>query len=247
MIRPGFNAILSKATENTLETLQQEIDSIKLFPQKAEKAKNLWSDKESTIEKRKAFAEVKHKLTKMSVSVGICNYCEHNEGGDIEHIAPKSFFPEKTFVWDNYLLACKTCNSGYKLDQCFVLDNSGNTVSVPRKNEPPFKELAFINPRIEDPNRFMILNTQSFMFRLKPGLSKMEQNKAEKTIDILKLNERDVLKKARESAADYFYKSIDQLIRILNSNTVEELKKLLSPYDKYYDSSLSLHQNKLKI
>ncbi len=30
----------------------------------------------------------------MNISKGICNYCEQNESNDIEHINPKSFFPE---------------------------------------------------------------------------------------------------------------------------------------------------------
>ncbi|MCC2507821.1 HNH endonuclease [Bacillus cereus] len=43
-----------------------------------------------------------------------CAYCEskitHIDHGDIEHILPKSIFPEKTFLWDNLTIGCAICN-----------------------------------------------------------------------------------------------------------------------------------------
>lgn len=42
-----------------------------------------------------------------------CSYCEMNISNqpDIEHVAPKSKNPELENDWDNFLLACKTCNT----------------------------------------------------------------------------------------------------------------------------------------
>lgn len=42
-----------------------------------------------------------------------CSYCERflAQSIDVEHIRPKSLQPELQFTWDNFLLACKNCNS----------------------------------------------------------------------------------------------------------------------------------------
>ena len=39
-----------------------------------------------------------------------CGYCEDSDGDEIEHIKPRDLYPEKTFAWENYLLACGQCN-----------------------------------------------------------------------------------------------------------------------------------------
>jgi len=183
----------------------------------------------------------------MCVSVEVCNYCEQNEANDIEHISPKSFFPEKAFEWFNYLLACKQCNSGYKLDKCFVLDTLGHIIDVKRGEKPHCQTTAFINPRIENPNDFLMLNMQTFEFELMPELSEKDKNKAEKTLEILKLNERAKLIEARESSAKYYFDRIERLLKILNSNNLSELKSNLTPYDKRFDFTQNLTQIKTDI
>ena len=68
---------------------------------------------------------------------GKCMYCEskisHTQHGDIEHIKPKSKFPELEFDWDNLGYACATCNN-FKRDK--------------------FNEIEpYINPYKEDPEK----------------------------------------------------------------------------------------------
>ncbi len=46
-----------------------------------------------------------------------CMYCEESMATAIEHMRPRSSYPEATFVWENYLLACSTCNSKFKRDR----------------------------------------------------------------------------------------------------------------------------------
>ena len=112
---------LSIETEGILRELQATINSKKSFAEKVAEAKALWASK-GNIPYKKAFEEIIATLKSMCVSVNICNYCEQNEASDTEHIDPKAFFPERTFIWVNYLRACKQCNTGYKLDKCFVID-----------------------------------------------------------------------------------------------------------------------------
>jgi len=131
------SSLLSDPEIATLKKLQDKLDALSLFEKKIKKAQLLWDAKGSPTYKS-TFSGIKANLMSLTVYVETCNYCEHNEATDIEHIYPKSFFPEKTFVWDNYLLACKICNTTYKLDQCLVVSGSGQTIRVNRGHQAPF-------------------------------------------------------------------------------------------------------------
>jgi uncharacterized protein (TIGR02646 family) len=230
---------LSATTQKTLEELQKEVDGQATFLDKAEKAQTLW-DSKGGVKGKNAFKEIVTELEGMCVYVGVCNYCEQSEANDVEHIYPKSFFPRHAFVWTNYLLACKQCNSAYKLDKCFVIDTHHNLIEVLRKKEPPFNTVAFINPRTEDPNKFMILELLSFKFILLPGLNAVDTHKANSTLDILQLNHRDTLIQARKSAAMYFYQRMVMLVGILRTQNLQELEDLLTPYDEQLDKTKPL-------
>lgn len=39
-----------------------------------------------------------------------CSYCERPIPEDVEHVLPRKEFPEFELEWDNFLLACKSCN-----------------------------------------------------------------------------------------------------------------------------------------
>lgn len=238
---------LKADTVNQLSNLQTSVDTKVGFAQKVEEAKRLWKNKEGSQVNQAAFANVKSKLKEMCVSVEVCNYCEQNEASDIEHIYPKSFFPEQTFVWDNYLLACKTCNSGYKLDKCFVLDAQDNVTETVRGAEPIHKTVALINPRTENPNDFMLVNLETFRYMLRHNLSPKNRHKAEKTLEILKLNERETLNAARKSAYNHYYDTFERLVNILNAPNINALKNLLRPNDGLIDPTKPLQQIKDEI
>lgn len=235
MIQPAFKNI-STSAQQSLKQLQDLVNAEATFEKKVEKAQSLWKSKGGAAY-REAFEEIKEILTKMCVSVHICNYCEQSKANDIEHIAPKSFFPELVFVWFNYLLACKQCNTGLKLDKCYVLDDNNDVHFVKRGTQPPYSKYAFINPRFENPNDFMILNMRTYKFDIDDDLGKANKNKAEKTIEILELNEDETLIAARRAAAIFFYQRIQLLIDILNSNSIQQIKSLLTPEDDYINTN----------
>jgi uncharacterized protein (TIGR02646 family) len=235
---------LSKETQDQLDALQVLVNTKPDFEEKAAEAKALWNKKGSPKERKAAFQEVKTTLTSMCVAVGICNYCEQNEANDIEHIHPKSFFPELAFTWDNYLLACKQCNTGHKLDKCYVLDIANTPVKLVRQEAPIVgATIAFINPRVENPNDFMMLNLKTFKFDVFEHLGIVAQRKAEKTLEILELNERDTLIEARETAFEFFYDRLRGLTQMLAADSNEAIEKLLAPH-KVLDTTVSLEQNK---
>lgn len=226
---PLVSRSLTAATAQKLDKLQEEVDQATSFERKVSKAQELWRNRTSN----KAFEEIKTQLSEMCVSVEVCNYCENNEAGDIEHIAPKSFFPARTFLWENYLLACKICNTGYKLDKCWVLNANGEQQELNRGQQPTSSEHAFINPRTENPNDYMILNLETFKYMPSPKLRGLSaKNKVDCTLKILKLNERDQLIRARRQAAKYFYERIDRLAKIVQATDLSEIEDLLTPYSK---------------
>jgi len=237
---------LDKDVQQELDSLQRKVDNEITFAKKVEKAQSLWNSKGGVTGKQ-AFKKIKTQLYGLCVSEGICNYCEQSEANDIEHIYPKSFFPDKSFQSENYLLACKQCNCANKLDKCHVLDADNELIVVIRGTEPSSKIGAFINPRTENPNGFMILNLMTFKFDTVPGLPNRDINKVKSTLGILELNERDTLIEARKSAGRHYYEMLERLVRILGVLTKEELQDLLTPYDDRFDFSQPIESLKDEI
>lgn len=143
---------LPAQTQAQLRALQDKIDQIAGFPDKVSKAQRLWDNRNPAA----AFEVTKNTLKSMCVSVETCNYCEHNEASDIEHIFPKSFFPSRTFQWENLLLACKKCNSELKKDRFAILNDADELVYLKRGVQPANDRAAFINPRVENPSDFIV-------------------------------------------------------------------------------------------
>ncbi|RDB04488.1 hypothetical protein [Runella aurantiaca] len=237
---------LEDSEQTVLTQLQAQVNSEVSFAKKAAKAKTLWKTKGGK-EGKQAFVKIADALAEMCVSVKTCNYCEGNEAEDIEHIYPKSFFPEKAFEWQNYLLACKQCNSGDKLDKCFVMDADGTVYSTVRGVEPVHSNVAFINPRIDNPKDFLWLNMEVGKFELLIDLSEAYKNKALKTLEILALNERDYLIVGRKRVADELYDKMDRLSRIVKAANVSEIETILAPYHGIIDATLPIETIKYQV
>ena len=103
--------------------------------QQKEEADKLWNNK-----KNKAFEEIRSKLKKMAWGRERCMYCEDNQGTHIDHFYPKSQYPCRAFEWENFLLACESCNSNYKRNQ-FPLDPNGTPLLIDPTREEPREHL----------------------------------------------------------------------------------------------------------
>jgi len=244
---------LSDSSQKQLDKLQKRINDERTFKKQTSRAKSLWNAKSGSKANRDCFTEIKSALKEMCVSVEVCNYCEKSEAGDIEHIYPKSFYPEHTFAWTNYILACKQCNSGFKLDKCFIIKADGTPFFMPRGTKPEVRSVhAFINPRLENPSDFMLLDLGSdgiagtFKFMLRPNLTPTQRLKAEKTLSILQLNERATLIHSRKEALWSYTHKLNMLIKILDTNSLAELRKVLAGYNEAIDDTISLEDNKQK-
>jgi uncharacterized protein (TIGR02646 family) len=82
-----------------------------------------------------------------------CSYCErqgYSSALDVEHINDKHTHPKQKYLWNNFLLACKNCNSikGTKSVDDSLLPHINNTFSVFSYLEGG---LVIINPILKSP------------------------------------------------------------------------------------------------
>jgi uncharacterized protein (TIGR02646 family) len=101
-------------------------------------------------------------------------YCGDDAGTAIDHFWPRSTYPERTFVWDNYLWACSVCNSNLKRD-CFELDDAGQPL--------------LINPVDDHPARFMRYIAMDGQFEPLEDEAGAVNARGQHTIELLDLNE----------------------------------------------------------
>ena len=194
---PGLDA----ETARGLRDYQSEVDSAATYPEQVEAGKRLFGRYNRST--NPVFRVVRQRLALMCAGARRCGYCEDSAGDEIEHVRPKDLYPEGTFVWENYLLACGQCNRGKS--GRFAVIGDGRLLDVTRRRghpilRPPTGPPALIVPRDEDPLSFLDLEiVDTFWFLPRENLQGIAEERAEYTIDVLKLN-RDVLVEARREA-----------------------------------------------
>jgi hypothetical protein len=126
---------LSNATLKRLGELQAKVQT---DASPRDRARLLWESKP-----KPAFAEIREALCDMAPGRSRCMYCEDSMGTDIDHFWPKADYPQGTFCWYNYLLACSHCNSNLKREK-FPRDEDGKPLLVDPTGEDPATHLLFI-------------------------------------------------------------------------------------------------------
>lgn len=202
---------LDQTVLNALADFQASISIAPLFADRSAKAKTAF--KTQNKRGKPTFDAVKVALTKMCAGARRCVYCEDSVADEVEHIYPKDLYPEKVFVWDNYVYACGSCN-GPKNNQFAVFRTDTGAyqeVNPPRgqpSTEPPPGEAVLINPRTENPLDFALLDlTGTFKFVILKPADSPDYQRASYTFDtVLRLNhvEREFLRQGRQEAyGDY--------------------------------------------
>ncbi len=199
---------LGVAANRYLQDKQTDVNGKRPYSARVERAKTLWSSKRGNN-----IDTIKSMLTDMCVGIRRCNYCEDSAADEIEHVKPKDLYPEVAFVWSNFLYACGPCN-GPKNNKFAVFDTSGSAIEISRKRTdpvvPPLQGAeVFLNPRSENPLDFIQLDFLTFFFVPSRGLSDHDKERANYTIRILKLNERDFLVQCRKQMFQSYQDAIE--------------------------------------
>ena len=136
-----------------------------------------------------------------------CAYCERKLNGDygaVEHYRPKGAWQQNqgdqlekpgyywlAYEWSNLLYSCDECNTSYKMN-LFPLANPADRDIEHRdvsKEQP-----LLVNPTTDDPGTYIGFRREIAVPRIIDGVP---SEKGQKTIDLLGLNSRPVLKQAR--------------------------------------------------
>lgn len=230
---------LSQEAIDQLSALQQQVDQQPSHADQYDKAKELWGTG------KKPFPKIKEKLAACSQrgseedKVSYCHYCEADRVQAIEHIYPKSAFPERAYLWENYIYACWYCNSKLKHDRYFIFDPKQSAICSNQlkgsDDKAPNDDLALIDLRVDDPTEmlYLILTTGHFVIALdleKEQASTQDQRKAIKaqnTLDLLKLND---LSSKRSAAYSKYLDSLRRYAAIVATENYEELNEILATY-----------------
>lgn len=128
-------------SQHALSVLEKKSSSVAMAADSKQEIERLWR-----IKNNKTFREIREKLNQMASGVNFCMYCEANEGSDIDHFDPKSRNPAKAFQWQNYILACASCNSNYKRIW-FPQDRNNQSL--------------LLDPSLDDPKEHLVLSLKT--------------------------------------------------------------------------------------
>lgn len=201
MIQHTIPLSLTSDDRQTLQHLQQLIDNESNYANRVGLARQKWDNKSNAL-----FGRIRTALSDicMGGKTRRCSYCEDSLADEIEHVRPKSWFPDQVFDPLNYLFACGPCN-GPKDNQYAVVNSAGVITEAFRAKgsailPPPSGQEALLNPWYDNPSDFFFLDIQNtFEFKPKASLNNYDAMRATYTLKVLKIN-KDPLNSARKAA-----------------------------------------------
>jgi uncharacterized protein (TIGR02646 family) len=223
------NKPLTTEAARLLQQYQQQVDAKATFSDKVDEGKRLFALKNNLD--NVAFKVVRSSLSEMSGGTVRCNYCEDSNANQVEHIYPKNYYPEKCFEWENYCYACGPCNQP-KSDKFAVFKEETheeiNLKELPKTESPPAGQALLIDPRSQDPLSCLFLDTQ-VTFKFVPYKDEAKDiRRAEYTIEVLGLNSRSYLVRARKVAFGNFKARLfEYVVKKEAGEALEVLKPLV--------------------
>jgi hypothetical protein len=166
-----------------LGTWQAEVDEILEYAQRVMAADERFNSRNRAD--NQTFAAVRGAL--LAMCGGTCIYCEDSRAHQIDHVRPRSLYPEHVFAWLNMLCVCGDCNNRKRAKHAVVIGEE--LVPFSRKrgepiSPPPAGPMALLDPRVEDPMVFMELDlADTFHFVALPGISTVARARVEFTIN----------------------------------------------------------------
>ncbi|MBT9547681.1 MAG: HNH endonuclease [Candidatus Sericytochromatia bacterium] len=201
---------LSARSQNYLNQWNGQITRKRLFHSRLREAYRLWPQKNKV--RNHTFQEVRKNLKALAGPLECCQYCGRPEANQMEHIYPKAFYPEKTFVWENLLWICDKCNTAK--GERFSVFHNGQKIALQtslasgqRNRQAPLQgPSVFFDLRQEDPMPFIHLDLATGLLLSQASPGTREHERTEYTLKLLRLSERNGLIQARKQAVrDYFW------------------------------------------
>lgn len=224
---------IRQGLHNHLQRLQEKIDQCSSYKEQVLLANQLWQQKKKTGAQKAAFQRIEKALQQLAIgSQHYCNYCEHTPGTSIEHIFPKSFYPQKTFLWENFLWTCTACNQQAKTAQFRLFTSPDDTQTLELKQDgqfvpPPNEDAVLIHPRLENPRDYLQLDLTTGLFHSRnTDPTSRAYLRAQYTIELLQLNSRKALVKGRQAALKQYTQFLSLYLAVLEAQQVEELPTL---------------------
>lgn len=168
---------------------------------------------------------------------GKCAYCERYFNGDygaVEHYRPKKKYQEAehepmkdgyywlAYDWDNLLYSCSECNTSCKRCLFPLFDESKRDIAGMNISR---EEPLLINPAKENPADYLVFREEVLIPTCK-DTANYDFQKANTTINVLKLNDRPALVKRRFRVWRE-YVSLIEIKRILMQGNTEIDKEAL--------------------
>ncbi len=204
---------LAPELEGVLGEHQAKVNAVIDYADRVATAQRAWENKS-----RERFRPIRAALTEMCSGEDRCMYCEDSGADEIEHVRPKSLYPEQTFVWENYLYACGRCNGPKSNSFSVVASKRREVFTIERKRGEPVLppepgSMLLIDPRREDPLRFLRLELASpFHFHAIASRGCLARARAAYTIQVLCLNSRDTLLLRRGHAYGSYVARLKQYV-----------------------------------
>lgn len=226
--------LLNKQEQKHLRRLQVRVNAISQGSARYKVAEALWRNRKNKEDNKRIWEAIERKLQQGSPNPGICQYCGFDRNAATEHFFPKKNFPEYTFQWNNYLRICHRCNSVYKGDKFAVFNPKGSAtvykLPVTRGTYPvpPTKDAVLINPRIDNPQDFLMLDISTGIFLPVPGSNSRDQARANYTIELLHLNIDDDLLRYRHKTLGAYLDKLDLYIKVKQASNFSSLLSTLS-------------------
>lgn len=209
---------LDRKTEERLDAHQRDVDAQPTWAARVAHAESLYQ--RVGRGDRAPFREVHAALRGMCCGNARCMYYEDAPAGEVEHVWPKSLYPERTFHWKNLLYACGACNRP-KSNRFLLFAPPGSTVEhdAARRSRgavaapPPDGDALLLDPRWDDPLEFLQLDLRgTFWFVPRAPQGSRAHRRAEYTVELLGLNRRDVLVEGRRLAFRHHLNALRQYV-----------------------------------
>ena len=120
-----------------LKRYQEAVDGAGSYPKRVQQACRLFPAR--NVRSNPVFRSVRETLNRMAHGARRCGYCEDSYADEVEHVRPKSLYPECVFRWSNYLYVCGACNTPKNNQFAVFLPRARKPTVVSRSARAPVK------------------------------------------------------------------------------------------------------------